>query len=81
MSNEAFRKLAKKKVIDYWEQKLKMESNPLNLLKYFKPNFMSLVSPHPIFLSAGSSSYEVTKAGVQALFLSGRYRTEKLCRY
>ena len=42
---------------------------------------MSLTRPHPIFLSAGPSPYEVTKAHIQALFLSGRYRTEKLCRH
>ena len=32
-------------------------------------------------MSAGSSPYEVAKAQVQALFLSGRYRTEKLSRF
>ena len=42
---------------------------------------MTLSKPHPIFISAGSSSYEVSKATVQALFLSGRYRTEKLSRH
>ena len=30
-------------------------------------------------MTAGSSPYEVTKACVQGLFLSGRYRTELLC--
>ena len=39
------------------------------------------MKPHPIFTSAGASPYEVTKAGVQALFLFGRYRTEKLCSH
>ena len=40
---------------------------------------MSLTRPHPLYVTAGSSPYEVTKAGVQGLFLSGRYRTELLC--
>ena len=80
-SKEAFKKLAKKHVTNYWEQKLRDEASPLPSLRFFKPNFMSLATPHPIFLSAGSSPYEVVKAGVQALFLSGRYRTESLCRY
>ena len=64
-----------------WEQKLRDEASPLPSLRFFKPSFMSLKTPHPIFLSAGSSPYEVIKAGVQALFLSGRYRTELLCKY
>ena len=42
---------------------------------------MSLSFPHPLWLSAGSSSYEVVKATTQALMLSGRYRTERLCWY
>ena len=73
--------LAKKKVIDYWEQKLREETTSLESLKHFQPQFMSLEFPHPIFMSAQSSPYEVTKAGVQALLLSGRYRTERLSRY
>ena len=80
-SKEAFKKLAKKHVTNYWEQKLQDEASPLPSLRFFKPNFMSLATPHPIFLSAGSSPYEVVKGGVQALFFSGRYRTESLCRY
>ena len=40
-----------------------------------------LPHPHPSIVSAGPSPYEVTKALVQVLFLSGRYRTEKLCRF
>ena len=50
-------------------------------LEFFKPSFMSIIEPHPIYLSANSSPYEVAKAQVQALFLSGRYRTEKLSRF
>ena len=42
---------------------------------------MSLTSPHPLWLSASSSSYEVSKATVQAQMLSGRYRTELLCSH
>ena len=43
---------------------------------------MSLAKPYPIFHSAGSSpTYEVAKAQVQAILVSGRYRTEKLCRH
>ena len=81
LSKEAFKSLAKKQVINYWELKLRSEASPLTSLRYFHPQYMSLATPHPIFLSAGSSPYEVIKAGVQATFLSGRYRTERLCRF
>ena len=47
----------------------------------FKPQYMSLVTPHPLWVTAGSSPYEVTKAEVQAKMLSGRYRTERMCRF
>ena len=42
---------------------------------------MSLSIPHPIWLTAKSSSYEVIKATVQAKMLSGRYRTGLLSKH
>ena len=42
---------------------------------------MSSSSPHPLWTTARSSPYEVIKATVQAKMLSGRYRTEQLCRF
>ena len=47
-------------------------------LNYFNPEFMSLLKPRPLILTAGTSPYEVTKARVKTLFLSGRYCTEQL---
>ena len=47
----------------------------------FRAEFMSLSKPHPIFTSAGASSYEVKKATVQARMLGGRYRTCWLRRH
>ena len=64
----------KKQVLRFWEEKLCEDAWPRLSLVYFKPQYMSLSRPHPIFSTAGSSPYEVTKAGIQALFLSGRYR-------
>ena len=81
LNKDTFKAMAKKYVINYWELKLREEAAPLESLRFFKPDFMSLVKPHPIFLSAGASPYEVTKASVQAILLSGRYRTEGLCRH
>ena len=42
---------------------------------------MTLSSPHQLWISASASSYEVSKATIQARMLSGRYRTELLCSH
>ena len=42
---------------------------------------MSLSRPHPIWTSAGSSTYEIRKATIQARMLSGRYRSCWLRRH
>ena len=78
---ETYKRLVKKHIISYWESKLRAEAEALTSLAYFQPNFMSLKTPHPLWSSAGSSPYEVTKAIVQARMLSGRYRTEELCSH
>ena len=70
--------MAKKAVLRYWEGKFRLEAAQLSSLKYFCPTIMSLSSPHPLWVSASSSSYEISKATVQARMLSGRYRTESL---
>ena len=80
-SKEAFKSIVRKHVLNYWETNLREEASNLKSLRFFKPEFLSLAKPHPIFISAGSSSYEVSKATIQALFMSGRYRTEKLSRH
>ena len=48
----------------------------LTSLKFFKPSYKSLEKPHRLLTTTGPFPYEVTKARVQALFLSGSYRTE-----
>ena len=51
---------------------------PLKSLRYFNPNFMSLKTSHPLWTSCGDNSFEISKAIIQAKFLSGRYRTDSL---
>ena len=80
-SKEVFKKLVKKHVIDFWELKSRGDAKPLLSLHYFRPQCMSLVKPHPLLVTAGASPYEVAKATVHTLFLSGRYRTEQLYRH
>ena len=80
-SKESFKKLVKAKVVSYWENRLRGESNLLPSLKYFHPEFMNLTKPHPIWSTAGSNPYEISKAIQQARFLSGRYRSADLTRH
>ena len=78
---EAFKKLVKSLVTDYWEQKLRMEASILSSLTYFQPAYHSLSRPHPILWTPGANPYEVGKAVIQLRMLSGRYRTAMLTRH
>lgn len=81
LSKESFKQLSKKKVLDFWEQKLRDDVKHKSSLKYFKPEFMTLKKPHPILTSAKSNPWEVNKAIVQCRILSGRYPTDWLARH
>ena len=70
--------MVKKRIVDYWEQKLRHEAANLPSLHYFKPTFMSLLSPHTIWTTAGSSPTKVAMATQRARLLSGRYQLEAL---
>ena len=65
---EKFRKLVRSRVVDYWEQKLRMEASILPSLAYFHTQFMSLAKPHPLWLTAGSNPHEVSKASSKLSF-------------
>ena len=79
----SFKRQVKSAVIDYWEQTLRGQALFLRegSLKYFNPCFMSLSNPHPIFTTCGSNPYEISRAVVQAQFLSGKARVESLTKY
>ena len=83
LSKGQFKRLVKSHVQDYWQEKLRARADPntLSSLSFFKPYFMSLSKPHPLWTTAGPNPYETNKAIVQARMLSGRYRTEGLCRF
>ena len=83
MTKCSYKKLVKSRVIDYWEGHLREEAYKLRegSLKYFKPEYMSLIKPHPLWSTCGSNPYEIHKAVVQAKMLSGRYVTDKLARH
>ena len=65
----------------FWKNVLSTEAYQLPSLKYFQLHLMSLRSPHPLWTTAGSNSFEVSKAIVQAQMLSGRYPTDYLSRH
>ena len=80
-SKSQLKKLFMSHVIDYWEVKLRHEVSQLPSLKFFKPEFCSLASPHPILWTPGANPYEVSKAVIQLKMLSGRYRTSVLTKH
>ena len=79
---ENFKKLVKLKVADFWKQKYIAYIKDMNLssLLYFKPEYCSLLHPHPILTTAGHS-YDVNKMIVQLRLLSGRARLGSLLRH
>ena len=76
-----FKKEVKLKIIDYWKQVMVQECRNLKSLKYFKPELYSLVKPHHLWSTAASNPFESHKATIVAKMISGRYRTDMLCRH
>ena len=81
MEKENFKNFVKKKIISYWERKLRSESATLSSLSFFQPAFMSISKPHPLWWTAGPSPSKVSMANIQAVMLSGRYRTQSLIKH
>ena len=81
-SKEEFKKLIRTKITDFWQTKLREHSATLEnkSLKYFKPKYMSLSKPHPMYEHA-VTSYQVNKCVTVARLLSGRFRTRSLLRH
>ena len=48
LSKESAKNLFKNNVVDHWQNKLRQDASNLPSLKYFKPQFMSLLRPHPL---------------------------------
>ena len=80
-TKSSFNRKIKSLVIDHWEQKLRLEAVGLDSLTFFKPKYMSLTSPHPIWTSCGSNPFEVHKASFTVKMLAGRYLTDMLQRH
>ena len=81
LSKENYKQMVKSKIISYWESKLRFEASQLKSLKYFDPNFASLIKPHPVLIMPGSNPYEVSKSVILLRMLSGHYRDDYLLRH
>ena len=80
-SKMSFKRLIKSRILDYWETSLRRLSSPKTSLSFFKPSFMSLSAPHPIFTTCSTNSFETNKSVCQVAILSGRYKTDYLSRH
>ena len=76
-----YKKEVKMKIVDHWKQLMVKECMNMKSLKYFRPELYSLVKPHLLWTSSASNPYECQKATIVAKMISGRYRTDKLCRH
>ena len=81
LSKEEGKQLFRSSITDFWQTKLRNDASTLPSLRYFKPQYMSLSRPHPIYQTCGNNSYELCKSIVQCRMLSGRYYTDKLVRH
>ena len=81
LKKDEFKLKVKKLVVSYWEETLRREAGEMKSLTNFMPAYMSILTPHPLWKTAGNSSYKITMATIQAKMLSGRYRTGALTRY
>ena len=81
LTKHQYKNLTKSRVIDYWEALLREQAFILTSAPYFKPAYMSLTRPHPIWTTCGSNPFESHKASIASRMLSGRYLTDKLQRH
>ena len=70
--------MVKSAVLQYWQEKLRAKADSLPSLCYMRTGFMTLTTCHPLFLSCGSSPWEVEKSITQSRLLSGWFRLEAL---
>ena len=81
VAKEQFKAEVKGKIQNYWHAQLVEETSKLRSLKYFKADQYSLIKPHYMWNTAASNPFECSKSTVLARMVSGRYRTDMLCRH
>ena len=78
---EKFKRLVKSKILEYWQALLRAEAAPMSSLMYFKPELYSLSRAHYMWTTAAGHPFESSKSTVLAKMVSGRFRSEALCRH
>ena len=78
MSKLEVKTLTRSAVLQYWLHQLRSKADSLPSIQYMKTRFLGLTKCHPIFMTCGSSPWEVEKGTTQARLLSGRFRVEAL---
>ena len=81
ISKEKLKVMVKNRISQYWHQQLCSEASSLSSLTHFSPHMHLLSSPHPLWVAAGSSPYEINKSTVLCRMVSGRYVTENMSRF
>ena len=80
-TKKSFKAKAKVRVVEHWKEQFVLEASKLKSLKYFKPELYSLTKPHYMWSTAANNPYECSKSTILARMVSGRYRSDMLCRY
>ena len=81
LSKGVFKSIVKRKIVEYWHELLRAEAESMRSMMYFKSELYSLTRCHYMWSSAASNPYECSKSTVLARMISGRFRTEALCRH
>ena len=76
-----FKTLLEKKVSCYWIHILSAEAAELKSLKYFNPSQYSLKLPPQLWTTCLGNAFEIVKSKVVSKMISGRYRSDDLCKY
>ena len=79
-NKDIWKNICKAHVTDFWQNKLREQSKQLKSLEFFKPQFMSLCKPHPMW-SFATTSYKVNKCVTVSRMLSGRFHCGNLLRH
>ena len=76
-----FKTHVKDKVTAYWTNILLQEAIALDSLLFFRPTHYSLQQPSLVWSTAGNNTFECHKSAIIAKMISGRYRSEDLCKH
>ena len=80
-SKTIFKNLVKNKVTEFWRKKYQLDAAIKDSLVYFKPEFLSLSKPHPLWETCSTNPWETNKAITVARLLCGQYASDWHARH